>query len=117
MLVVTAITMLAVSVGGALAFTGDWYYDDNVGGWEVLRLGDNSDDTFLHLSGATEYCSRPGVSYAKMRNVLVRNGTNGEQIEWWVNASCGDFVRICVRNWRGEQGCSTYWSEGWKDWY
>lgn len=115
---VAVVTMLAVSAGAAFAYTGDWYYDDNPGWSEVLRLGDNTDGTFRHLSGSERYCGRPGASYAKMRRILLRNGTDGEQIDWWVADTCSDnHVRICVENWRGESACSTYWDDGWKDWY
>jgi len=98
----------------ASAYVGDWSYDDNRGGLEVLWLGDNSDGTSLLLRGTDRFCGRQGVPYATMRNILLRNGTQGEQVGWWINNSCTDgYVRVCVENWRGESACSTYWNGGW----
>ena len=111
---VGAALALSLSTLSASAFEGDWYYDNNVGGSEVLNLGDNSDDSFLVLRGTDRYCGRPGAPYSRIRNVLRRNGTDGEQITWWIANTCDDgYVRICVENWRGEQACSTYEDYGW----
>ena len=116
-------TMLAVVASCALAigssvptnaYEGGWAYDDNAGGYEVLKLGDNTDNTYLLLRGTKSYCGSPGVPYARVREVLRRNGTNGQQISWWIANSCdGGYVRVCVRNGRRESACSTYWADDW----
>ncbi len=114
-----AVSMLAVSVGGASAnetYEGGWYTDNNLGGSEVLYLGDNSDDTYLHLSGASGYCGQPGASYARMRSVI---GHEYDQITWSINQVCSDdygndFARICVQNSYGDSACSTYREVGWE---
>ncbi len=111
---VAAIAMLAVSVSATQAFEGGWYFDNNAGGWEVLSLGDNSDDTYLHLSGYTGWCGSRGASYAKMRRVIGSNA--GDQIHWWIDADCGSTARVCVENAQGSWACSTYRVEGWSDW-
>ena len=111
---VAATAMLGATMSSAFAYVGGWYYDNNPGGWEVLALGDSSDDSYLSLRGTEMYCGRPGASYAKMRNVLERNGTSGEQVTWWIDHECSQaHVRICIENWRGERACSTYRDEGW----
>jgi len=111
---VAAMLLLASSATSANAYSGDWYYDNNVGGREVLHLGDNSDGSYRVLRGTGAYCGRPGASYATMRSVLRSNGTSGEQIAWWVSHDCGDFVRVCVENYRGRTACSTYIDQGWR---
>lgn len=98
----------------AQAFEGDWYFDNNPGGREILALGDFTDNSFLLLRGSPRYCGVPGDSYAHMRNVLVRNGTNGQMIYWWIADSCRDgYVRVCIENRYNEVGCSTYIDGGW----
>lgn len=112
---VAATSMLAMSVASASAFEGGWYTDDNLGGSEVLYLGDNSDDSYFHLSGASGYCGRPGASYAKMRSII---GNEYDQITWWIDQECSgggiDYVRVCVENSYGQSACSTYREIGWE---
>lgn len=99
-------------VPAAQAFTGGWEYDDNPGGFEILYLGDNSDDTYRRLSGTKMYCGSPGVPYARIRNVIDRNYPH--QINWWVSNECdGGYIRVCVENRLGESACSTYVDGGW----
>jgi len=95
----------------ASAYEGGWYFDNNVGGWEVLHLGDNDDGTHRRLSGTGEACGRRGASYATMRSTL--RGGGGGDVSWWVDSSCGDFVRVCVQNAAGRTNCSTYLDYGW----
>ena len=113
-----AIALLSASVGAAYAsYVGDWSYDNNPGGLEILSLGDNTDGSFIHLRGTNLYCVKPGVPYATIRNLLVSNGTDGQQVTWWIDHECnnGDYDRICVENSLGQVGCSTYWVDGWYD--
>lgn len=114
MTAVAAVAMLAVSAGAAFAYYGGWYYNDVPGEWEDLRLGDNSDGLYLHLSGTRDWCVKRGVPYSKVRNLLSRNDT---EITWWVDADCGSIARICVQADWGEVACSSYWVDGWRDWY
>ena len=104
-------TALAGSAVNASAYEGGWYFDNNPGGWEILYLGDGDDDTYLQLGGTGEACGRRGNSYAHMRRVISSNYPH--QLSWWVDYTCGDLVRVCVENVRGQSGCSTYVYEGW----
>ena len=110
---VAAISLLAAPSAANAAYEGGWYFDNNPGGWEILALGDNSDDTYRILRGTDRFCGRRGASYATMRSII--NGNSGEQITWWVADTCDDgYVRVCVQNWRGRSACSTYWDDGWE---
>lgn len=118
------VAMLAVTVTAASAdeyYYGGWYYDNNAGGSEFLRLGDDSDGTYLHLRGADGWCGSRGASYAKMRRIL--NNNDGDYINWSVDQECTDsdtgidYARICIENKYGESACSTYRWVGWRDWY
>jgi len=114
LIAIAAAMAMCIASSAAYAYVGDWAYDDTPGGWEILNLGNNTNGAVRILRGTKRYCGRPGAAYATMRRVLLRNGTEGEQINWWVDATCRDgYVRVCVRNWRGESACSTYWDGGW----
>jgi hypothetical protein len=111
-LTVAAIFLFAGFTNAASAFVGNWSYDNNPGGLEVLWLGDSSDDTYLYLRGTDRYCGRPGASYARMRSVL--RSTGGDQVNWWFSDECDDgYVRVCVSNSHGNTACSTYGNGGW----
>jgi hypothetical protein len=97
---------VAVSSNAAHAARGGWYYDDNPGGWEDLRLDDSYRGTTLYLGGTKDWCGLPGASYATMRRVLSNN--NGLEIDWWVSHDCGGVLRVCVENVRGQAACSSY---------
>lgn len=96
----------------ASAYTGGWNteYVDGYGR-EVLFLGDNSDGSYRELIGTREWCRQSGSSYATMRSVVEQEY---DQISWWVDADCGDVVRICVRNSYGRGACSSYLDGGWR---
>ncbi len=116
LLAAAAAAAMLAAAPAANAYVGGWYYDNNVGGFEVLLLGDNTDDTYFRLGGTGAYCVKPGASYATIRNILLRNGTDGQQINWWIDEECtSGYVRICVENTRGESACSTYTAKGWED--
>jgi hypothetical protein len=105
---------LALSATTASAYEGDWYYDDNRGGSEVLILGDYYEGFDIEFYGVPGWCGRKGASYAKMRQVISSNGQN--PVYWWVDTTCGDdnYARICVTGRGGQQACSTY---GVADWW
>jgi hypothetical protein len=113
LIALAAAAMLTVSAGGAFAYYGGWHFDNNAGGWEILSLGDSDDGTYLHLEGDAGRCGTKGASYAKMRSIL--NNNDGDYIDWWIDADCGDLVRICLENKYGQSACSTYWYVGWND--
>lgn len=116
-------TLVLITVGAiatatpAFAYEGGWYTDNNLGGSEVLYLGDNSNDTYLLLRGASGYCGSPGASYAKMRRII---GNEYDQITWWIDQTCNDnrtgiaYARVCVENYLGQSACSTYRYVGWE---
>ena len=97
----------------AETYIGDWLYNDNPEGLEILSLTDGN-DSFLLLRGTERYCGQPGAPYAIMRRILHENGTSGQRIKWWIDHSCYDgYARVCIENrWR-ETACSSYWVEGW----
>lgn len=110
-----AAAAMLVAAPAANAYVGDWYFADIPGEFEVLHLGDNTDGSYLRLGGTGAYCVKRGVPYATIRNILVRNGTSGQQINWWIDEECtSGYVRICVENSRGESACSTYTDQGWR---
>ena len=116
------ITVLATTLSLALfattasAYEGDWYYDDNRGGSEVLLLGDYTEGFDVEFYGVGGWCGRKGASYAQMRQVISSNGNNS--VYWWVDQTCGNdnYARICVTGGRGQQACSTYGVQNWW-WY
>jgi len=113
LLAAAAAAALLIAAPAANAFVGGWYYDNNAGGLEVLHLGDSSDDTYLVLRGTDRYCSRPGVSYATVRNLL---NSVGGPVNWWIDNECDDgYLRICVSDSQGWDACSTYANGGWRD--
>ncbi len=107
-----ALAVMAVVQVPAQAFSGGWELNNNPGGFEEMYLGDNTNDSYRRLTGTSLYCGRPGVSYAQMRGIIERNYP--EQLNWWIDDECqGGYVRVCVENWQGETGCSTYSDGGW----
>jgi hypothetical protein len=106
---------LALALGAFLwpveasAEFGSGYVDDNPGGWEILML--NNGNKWYQFGGTTYFCGSPGLRYQTMRRVLYDRGSN-QGIEWWVDASCGNYKRVCLRNTGGEVGCSTYYFRG-----
>ncbi len=106
-----AVLLVAASATAAsAAYQGGWYTDNNVGGSEILYLGDNSDDTYRGFSGTGHFCVRRGASYATMRRIIT---SEPDQITWWIDAECGNYSRVCVRNSYGRSACSTYYDHGW----
>lgn len=106
---------LFAGVAQAQTYQGGWVYTPQGGGYaEQLWLGDGN-SYGLHMSGTDRYCGTPGAAYATMRNVL--QGTRGygsEFITWWIADNCRDgYVRVCLRNPRGQTACSTYANRGW----
>lgn len=109
--IVSALAALALagSAGAASAYEGGWFFRDNPGGYEILYLGDSDDNTFLYLRGTELRCGPSGASYARMRQVI---GSNRDQVSWWIDRDCGDYVRVCVTGRQG-RACSTYENWGW----
>ncbi len=102
---------IAFSASAASAYEGGWYFDNNPGGTEILDLGDNTDDSYLRLYGTRGWCGSPGTSYANMRATISSNYPY--QVEWWIDADCGNAARVCVVGDRGQTACSTYRIDGW----
>ncbi len=103
--------MVLATAGAACAYEGGWdttQYDE--WGRELLILGDNSDDTYQGFSGTRNYCGRRGTSYSNMRAIV---NAEYDQITWWIDADCGQVVRVCVQNSYGDVGCSSYLDRGW----
>ncbi len=115
------IAMLAVgSVGFAApamaANYGEWYYDNNAGGWDILQLGDG-DGSYLHLVGTEVSCGAKGAPYARVHKVLSDANNSSGYITWWITNTCdGAYDRICVQNDWGDKACSAYEIDGWYDW-
>lgn len=110
-MVASVALLCAPNVAGA--YEGGWEYDNNAGGSEILLLGDNSDGSHRMLGGTAAACGAYGASYASMRSTISGGGTNND-VSWWVDADCGDIVRVCVQNVNGRQRCSTYRDFGWQ---
>jgi len=109
-------TLLFTGVAQAQSYEGGWLYDTNP---EFMVLGDDSDGTGLHLGTATGWCGSQGTGYSQMHRILQRNGDG--PISWWVDQECDDgrkdYIRVCIQNWQGQTGCSTYENFGWRDWF
>jgi len=118
--------IIAVTLGAAFALLAGGLAQAQTyrGGWSYTPQSRNSSERFwlgdgnqygLHMRGTDRFCGQPGASYARMRQVL--QGTRGydrEFVTWWIADSCRDgYVRVCVRNPRGAQACSTYANRGW----
>ncbi|MCC6001636.1 MAG: hypothetical protein JJU19_12360 [Pararhodobacter sp.] len=119
MKVLATLVLLAglLTAGGASAqsYQGGWSYTpQSQGRSERMWLGDGN-DYGLHLSGTSRFCGQPGASYASMRQVLLgTRGYGNEYVTWWIANNCTDgYVRVCLRNPRGAQACSTYANRGW----
>ncbi len=115
------VMLVAGSLGFAsaaqAAYYGDWYYDNNTGGWDIMQLGDG-DDRYLHLEGTEVACGPKGASYARMHQVLSDANDSSGNISWWVVKSCdnGNFYKVCVQNDYGDRACSAYEVVGWYNW-
>lgn len=113
--IILAVGLLVADSAEAQRYQGGWSFaPGGQGRAERLWLGDGN--TYgLHLSGTSRFCGQPGASYARMRQVL--RGTRGfspDYITWWIANTCRDgYVRVCLRNQRGAQACSTYGNRGW----
>ncbi len=98
------------------AYWGDWEYGTYDNGQRYLILGDGN-GWALELGGTERYCVYSGAGYNTMERILRQNGTNGEQIYWWIDQTCRDgYTRVCVQNYRGDYACSTYADYGWFRW-
>jgi len=108
---------LAVATPASAAYYGDWYYDNNTGGWDIVQLG-NGNGNYLHLEGTEISCGSKGAPYARLHQVMSDANYASGYIEWWVAKSCdnGNFYKICVRNDYGDQACSAYEVLGWRNW-
>jgi hypothetical protein len=107
-------TLLAPAVQ-AQTYSGGWVYrEQSRHASEELWLGDGN-DYGLHMRGTERFCGQPGDRYAYMRQVLHgTRGYNPDFITWWIDRQCSDgYVRVCIRNPRGQMGCSTYANFGW----
>jgi hypothetical protein len=97
------------------AFEGNgWYYNNNAGGYEILKLRNDSSGSYLALSGTAAACGPRGVPYARIRAILAANQQSSLPVRWWISNDCGEYVRICIENQRGARACSTYFKEGWE---
>lgn len=99
----------------AQTYNGGWVYREQTRySAEEFWLGDGN-DYGLHMRGTERFCAVRGDSYAHMRSVLQgTRGSGNEFITWWIDRQCSDgYVRVCMRNSRGRQGCSTYADYGW----
>ncbi len=81
-------------------YNGPWSYNGS-----NLVLG-NQLGNGMYMRNSPRYCGRPGISFARMRAILDNN--NRQNITWWIDYECNDnHARVCIRNLRGQQGCST----------
>jgi len=114
-LAVLATVTLWAGLAGAQTYHGGWVFTPQSSySSERLWLGDGN-HYGLHMTGSPRYCGQPGASYARMRQVLQgARGYGNEFVTWWIADNCRDgYVRVCIRNPRGAQACSTYANRGW----